>query len=72
MKYHILYNFENSVLFKEKSSDYFKGHYKLKLLTNFEVNLTSFRNNILNFKFVTPHGDEVRLTSKFVGSFSFI
>ena len=41
-KCQILHNFITSTPFKEKSSDRFKDLHKLKLLTNFDVNLTSF------------------------------
>ena len=41
MTYHILHDFRASTSFQEKSSDYFKDLYKLKLLTNFEINLAS-------------------------------
>ena len=74
MKYHILHDFGTCTAFKEKCSDYLKDLHKLKPLTNFDVNLTTFlggvMNNVLNVKFVTPSGDEVRLTSKFVRSLS--
>ena len=73
MKYRTLHDFGASTPFKEKSSDHFKDVHKLKLLTNFDVNLTSFlggeTNNVVNVKFVTP-GVQVRLTSNFVRSFS--
>ena len=49
MKYHILQDFTTSILFKEKSSDYFKDLHKLKLFTNFDVNLTSFPGGITNY-----------------------
>ena len=41
MKYHILHDFRTSAPFKGKSSDCFKDLHKLKLLTEFYVNLTS-------------------------------
>ena len=41
MKYHIWHDFRSFTLFKEISSDHFEDLYKLKLLTNFDVNLTS-------------------------------
>ena len=41
-KYHILHDFRTSTPFEETSSDHFKDLCKLKLLTNFDVNLTSF------------------------------
>ena len=45
----------------------------MKLLTNFDVNLTSFlgvMNNVWNIELLPLPGDEVRSTSKFVKSFS--
>ena len=48
MKYHILHCFRTSTPFKEKSSDHFKGLYKMELLTNFIVNLTSFLEGVIN------------------------
>ena len=42
VKYSILHDFRKSALFKEKLSDHFKDLHKLKLLTNLDVNLTSF------------------------------
>ena len=47
MKYHILHNFRTSTPFKEKSSDHFKDH-KMKLLTNFEINPTSFLEGVMS------------------------
>ena len=44
MKYHILHVFETSIEVIKKSSDHFKDVYKLKLLTSFNVNMTSFLN----------------------------
>ena len=41
MKYHIFHNFTTSTPSKQKSSHHFKDLQKLKLLTNFNVNLTS-------------------------------
>ena len=46
MKYNILHVFRTSAAFKEKSPDHFKDNYKLKLLTNFEVNMTSFLGGV--------------------------
>ena len=51
MKYDILHVFRTSTAFKEKSSDHFKGIYKLKLLTNFDVNMTSFLGGVPNYVF---------------------
>ena len=73
MKYHILQDFRASTPFMEKSSHHFKDFHKLKFLTNFNANLTSFLegviNYVLNVQFITPAND-VRLTSKFVRSFN--
>ena len=46
MKYHILHHFRTS-LFKEKSFDYFEDPRKMELLTNFDVNLTSFLGGVM-------------------------
>ena len=48
MKYHIFHVFITSILFKEKLSDDFKDLDKLKLLTNFHVNLTSLLGGVTN------------------------
>ena len=47
--YHILHDFRASTPFWEKSSDHFKGLRKLKLLTNFDVNLTSSLGGVANY-----------------------
>ena len=74
MKYHILHDFGTFIPFKRKFSDDFEDLHILKLLRNFDVNLTSFpgrvMNKVLNVKFVTPLGNKVRLTSNFVRGFS--
>ena len=44
MKNYILHDFRISTPFEEKSSD----HYEAKLLTNFDVNLTSFLGGVMN------------------------
>ena len=49
MNYHILQVFETSVEFIKKSSDHFRGIYKLKLLTSFDVNMTSFLKGVPNY-----------------------
>ena len=49
MKYHILHVFRTYTAFKEKSSDYFKGICKRKLLTNFDVNMASFIGEVSNY-----------------------
>ena len=41
MKYHILHDFRTSTRFKAKFSDHLKDLYILKLLKNFDINLTS-------------------------------
>ena len=42
MKHHILHDSRTSTPCKEKLFDLFKDLHKLMLLTNFDVNLTSF------------------------------
>ena len=49
MKYHILHDFRASIPFYEKSSDPFKDLHKLKQLTNFDVNLTSFLGGVIHY-----------------------
>ena len=49
MKYHILHVFRTSIEFIKKSSDQFKDIYKLKLLTSFDVNMTSSLKGVLNY-----------------------
>ena len=49
MKNHIFQVFETSIKFIEKSSDHFKDIYKLKLLTNFDVDMTSFLKGVPNY-----------------------
>ena len=41
MTYHNFHDFRTPTPFKEKPSDHFKYLHKLKLLTDFDVNLTS-------------------------------
>ena len=53
MKYYILHHFKTSIPFKEKSSDHFKGLYKMALLTNFDGYLTSFLGGVINQGFNT-------------------
>ena len=48
MKYHVLHDFMSSTPFEEKSSDYFKDLHKMKLLTNFDIILTSFLGGVMN------------------------
>ena len=49
MKYHILQVFKTSIEFIRKSSDHFEDIYKLKLLTSFYVNITSFLKGVPNY-----------------------
>ena len=49
MKYHIFHIFRTSTAFNEKSSDDFKDIYKLKLLTNCDINMTSFLGGVPNY-----------------------
>ena len=49
MKYHILHVFRTSIEFLKNSSDHFKDIYKLKLLTSFNVNMTSFLKGVPNY-----------------------
>ena len=49
MKYHIFYVFKTSIEFIKKSFDHFKDIYKLKLLTSFDVNMTSFLKGVPNY-----------------------
>ena len=49
MKYDILHVFRTSTAFKGKCFDHFKDIYKLKLLTNFDVSLTSFLGQVSNY-----------------------
>ena len=49
MKNHILHVSRTSTAFKEKSSDHFKDIYRLKLQTNFDVNMTSFLGKVPNY-----------------------
>ena len=48
MKYHVLHDFIPSAPFEEKSSDHFKDFNKMKLLTNFDISLTSFLGGVMN------------------------
>ena len=48
MKYHSLHDFRTSSHFKEKFSVHFEDLNKTELLTNFDVNLTSFVGGVMN------------------------
>ena len=71
MKHHIVHYFRTCTPFKEKSFYHFEDSHKLKLMTNFDVNLISLprsgTNSTFHTLFITPR-NEVRLTSKFVTS----
>ena len=53
MKNHILHDFRISAPFKEISPYHSEDIYKLKLPKNFEVNLTSFLEGVMNERFDT-------------------
>ena len=61
MKYHVSYHFRPSTLLKKQSSNDIKDLHKLKLLKNFDVNLTSspggVTNLTINTLFITPQFD---------------
>ena len=42
-----MHNFRTSTPFQKKSSHHFKGLHKLKLLTNFDFNLTSILGGVI-------------------------
>ena len=48
MKYHVLHDFITSTPFEEQSSDHFKDLYKMELLINFDISLTSFLGEVMN------------------------
>ena len=49
MTYHILHDFRASAPVMEKSSDHFNDLHKLKLLTNFDVNLMPSLGGVANY-----------------------
>ena len=49
MKYHILHDFRTSVPFKKKTCDHLKDLQKTKFLKNFDVNLTTFPGEVINY-----------------------
>ena len=51
MKYHILHDFRAPTPLKEKFCDCYKDVYKLKILINVDVNLTSFLGGVMNYVF---------------------
>ena len=48
MKYHILYYLRASTSYEGKSSNHFKDLQKMKLMTNFDVNLTLSPREVMN------------------------
>ena len=74
MEYHILHDFRTSTSLKKTSSDNFKDLHNSKLLTKFDTNPTPPPGGVVNLTFntlfITPPGDEVRQTAKFIRSFS--
>ena len=48
IKYHILRDFRTSTSFKEISSHHFKDLHKLKLLKDFDLNITSSPRGVIN------------------------
>ena len=48
MKYHIYIISELLLALKKNCSDHFKALYKLMLMTNFDVNPTSFVGKVIN------------------------
>ena len=48
MKYQVLHDFITSTPFEEKSSDHFTDLHKMKLLTNFDISMTSFVGGVMN------------------------
>ena len=49
MNNHILHGFRTSTPFKEQSSVHLKDLHNLKLLTNFDANLSSFVGGLINY-----------------------
>ena len=49
MKYYIFQIFKTPIEFIKKSADHFEDIYKLKLLTSFDVNMTSFLKGVPNY-----------------------
>ena len=43
------HNLHVTTAFKEKSSDHFKDIFKLKVQTNFDVNMTSFQGGVPDY-----------------------
>ena len=59
---HNLNDFKTSTPFKENLLGHFKDHHIVKLLTNFDVNLTSVPGGVTNLGFINPPRNEVKLT----------
>ena len=49
MKYRIFQVLKSSIEFIKKSCDHFKDIYKLKLLTSFDVSITSFLKGVPSY-----------------------
>ena len=64
---YVLYIVRTFTPFKEKRSDHLKDFQKIKVVTNFNVNLTTYLGEeaitVLNFWLTTPPGDEVALAA---------
>ena len=72
MKYHVVHYFRICSQFKENYSEYFEDFPNLKLLRNYEVNHQEVLRIKRSTQLITSPRNEVRLTLKFVRSFSFI
>ena len=48
MKYHIVHHSRTPISFKEKPTNHCKDLHKLKLVTNFDVNLTSVSGGVMD------------------------
>ena len=74
MKNPILDDSRTFARLKEKSFEHFKDLYKVKILTNFAVSLTSSPGGAKNLAFntllITPPRNEVGFTSTVIVSFS--
>ena len=68
MNYQILIVFRTLIVFKKESSHHFIDVYKLKFLTNFVVNMTSFLegvpNYVSNLLFVTLPKNDIGIDIK--------
>ena len=48
MKYHVLHDFITSTPFEEKSPGHFKDLHKMEPLTDVDISLTSFLEEVMN------------------------